>query len=282
MEFDLARSYDGLEIQHEEIENEGYTIKPNGLRIGKSPRSIASKNSEGDLHRIMNIFEMKIEQFLDDFMVNFEQTMLLDGTQDPLAPPGLTAYMTLDPTAGTIGGKNRADPIFQHVVRAGSTVGAAGTIAADLESGIRQANLYNRGSRSMIDYALCGADWLDGYKAYRRANDSRFNNSMDRVNRLDIAIPDDALYHDNVALIHCPAFEEIQAKGLSVGGITDLSKTAFFLPSRTWSMCHTYDSLEEVSIPQDPPTQRFSRIFVENRVVLVPRKIRGNMLSTIA
>lgn len=280
MEFNLRRSYDGLEILHEVIEEQGYEVMPNGLRAGKSPRSIARKTSVGELHRIMNIYEQKIEQWLDEFMVNFDLLMLQDGTQDPLAPIGLDGLMPLDPTSGTIGGKSRSDPQFQHIVYSGLTVGTGGTLADGMENGLRDANRFNRGTRSRIDFGMAGADFMQAYKSYRRANDARFNNDMDKVTKLDIAIPDDAVYHGGTPIIYNPAFDEMDNLGL--GGATPWAKRCYMLSSQSWALAHTYDSLEVVSIPQDPPTQRFTRFFVENRVCLVPRKIRGNALFTIA
>lgn len=278
MRFEYRRNHLGQEILHAELEDMGYVVTPNAAR----GRNFAKATSQAEGFRIMDIFAQKIDGMMDDYDVDFDEILLRDGTQDPLAPLGLDAYMPLVNTTGTIGGKNRSDPLFQHQAILGSTVSAGGTLERDLNALTRRAHLNNRGMSSMVDFIMAGADWIDAYVNYCKNNNMRYDHPLANgaVRKLDIGIPDSAIFFNGTPIIHNPTFENLDAKGAFTG--TRWTKRAYGLASKTWKLFTPPGKNKEFSAPMDPPDQRFTRMSLDGRHVLVPLKPSGNWVNTVA
>ena len=276
LEFSYRRSHLGIEFLHTELEDMGYAIEPNSPR-GKN---FARKMSEAEAHRIMDIFAQRIDDMMDKWDVEHDQIFLVNPT-DPLAPIGLDALLPLDPTSGTFGGKSRSNPLLQHQVKTGSTVTAGGTLERDLNYLTRQANINNRGMASRIDFIMAGADWIDAYVDYMKNNGREWRQGdFGKTTRVDIGIPDSALYFQDIPIVHNPTFEILDSKGLYTG--TPWTKRAYGLASKTWKFFYANNKLKTFSAPMDPPDQRFTRMSLDGRFSLVPTKISGNWINTIA
>jgi hypothetical protein len=276
LEFNYRRSHLGIEFLHTELEDMGYAIEPNASRS----KNFAKKMSEAEAHRIMDIFAQRMDDMMDKWDVEHDQIFLVNPT-DPLAPIGLDTLMPLDPTTGLFGGKSRSNPLLQHQVRTGSTVNPSGSLERDLNALTRQANINNRGMASRIDFIMAGADWIDAYVDYLKNNGREWRQGdFGQVKRADIGIPDSALYFQDIPIIHNPTFEILDAKGLYTG--TKWTKRAYGLASKTWKFFYANNKLKTFSAPMDPPDQRFTRMSLDGRFSLVPTKISGNWINTIA
>lgn len=275
LEFEYNRTFVGLELEHEELEREGYRIIPHGPR----GRSFAKSLTEASAIKIMNIFEQKIEDLDNQFDEEMNEVLILDGSQDTQAPQGMEAYMTLDPAAGDLGGKPRTDKALQHQVLTGTTTTSGGTMEKHLRQLIRAANLNNRGFRSNIDFIRAGADWIDGYIDFAKANNLNYEHPPTEIKRLDVGIPDSALHFQNIPIIHDPTMEILDSK-FPIG--YSRTKSAMGVATKTWELAHAPGKLKEFSAPLDPPDQRFTWMGIESRVALIPTKISGNFLNVLA
>ncbi len=278
MEFEPRRTHIGVEFVHTELEDEGYTVTPNEPR----GQTFAKKIAKADVDRVMNIFEQRIEDMMDAWDTRLDRIFHLDGTQDSLAPAGLDALMPLDNTSGTIGGQPRTDPIFQHNVALGSTLGAGGSLERDLQQLIRDCEVNNRGTPSKIDFIMAGWEWIDGYIAYARANDMPYerNGGMGPVKKLDIGVPDSAIHFNGIPIVHNPTFETLDRQGLYNG--TKWTKRAYLLASKTWQFGFQAGKLKKFSAPMDPCDQRVTRLSLDGRHVLIPKKPNANAVNTIS
>jgi hypothetical protein len=187
----------------------------------------------------------------------------------------------VDPTAGDLGGKSRSNPILQHQVQTGSTVTTGGTLYEHLTALLRDTARWNRGTPSQVDVIMAGSDWIDGYVKFMKNNGLSYQwDGAGPVSKLDIGIPDSAIRFQGIPIVHVPTFRVLDQKAL--GGSYPWEKRAYGLASKAWKWCHTPGKLKNFSAPMDPPTQRFTRMSLDSRAVLVPTKIRGNFLSCIA
>lgn len=277
LSFPLRRTHVGLEILHEELENEGYTVTPNEKR-GKN---FASRVSGADVDRLVDVFEEKIEDMMNEFDETLDRVYLMDGSQDSQAPVGLFGYLTLDPTAGTIGGQSRANKILQHNVQTGSTVVANGTLGRHLNSLIRENNRFNRGFPGKTDFIMAGSEWFDGYVDYAKANNLHFNTDIgEGKRRVDIGIPDSGVHFQGIPVVHNPTFDELEDLGFDPG--FNLKKAAVLLNSQSWWLGVPPDKMKQFSAPMDPGDQRFSRLSLDHRGVLIPRRMNANALNVLA
>lgn len=279
MAFVPRRTHLGVEFVHTELEDEGYSVEPNATR-GKN---FAKRLSKADIDRVMNIFEQRIEDMLDAWDTRLDLTFHLDGTQDPLAPIGLDGLLPIDNTAGTIGGQPRIDPLFQHQVAIGSTIGAGGTLERDLQGLIRAAELNNRGTPSKIDAILAGFNWIDGYIAFARANQMPYERvgGSTEVKRMDIGVPDSAIHFNGIPVIHDPTFERLDAGGFVNPGEPAWSNRAYLLSSKTMTFGYAPDKLKKFSAPMDPSDQRVTRLSLDGRHCMLITKPNGNAVNAI-
>ena len=124
-------------------------------------------------------------------------------------------------------------------------------------------------------------DWIDAYVAYAKAN-----NMLDRlsaptaVKTLDIGIPDSAIQWNGIPVIHNPTFDDLDTLGY--GGGTPWAKRCYGLSSKTWKLIHPESKFKHFSAPMDPADQRFSRMSLDTRLTLLPTKISGNFLNSVA
>lgn len=278
MVWDPYRVHKGRIITHADLEDRGLSVVPNdgsmsGPNIQKMPRAA------GEV--LFDYFKMVMDNMSDDFDVGQNYDLWRDGTFDPLAPVGMDGLLPLDNTTGRIGGKDRSDPSFRHIVIPGSTVGAAGTLSDDLDRGIILAENYTRGVESTIDTIFAGDDWIEGYKAYARANGLRYQTEAGSPTSLDISIPDKGLHFNNIPIIRVPTFRSLDANGEAAGS-TPFAKRAYFLNSKTWNLGFMKGKDKVSRSPVDPADQLISRFSLLGRYALTCRFPRGQFVSTIA
>lgn len=267
----------GIEIPHKDLMDKGFSVTPNGARTGKgwAKKLMSAKDADVLIDYVTELYE----EVDDAWDVDMDRLFTLDGSQATGNPLGLDALLPLVNTAGTIGGKNRSDPLFRHTVVTGSTVTAGGTLERDIQVGVRAAQNNGRGKPGKIDYAFCGDDWLDAYVAYAKANGIEYKASVDSPHGVDIAIPDEGLRWNRIKLIRNPTFAKLDADGLYSG--TPWAKRAYFLTSNSWEMC--YQDLDKTfSVAVDASDLRITRMSWDGYYSLVCRAPNKQFVNTIA
>ena len=278
MEFAPGRTHLGQEIEHTELEDQGYTINPNETGRGKN---FANSLSMAEQDKLVDIFKELIEDASDTYDVEHDLNFHLDGTQDPDAFIGLDGLLPLN-HLGTIGGQSRTDKCFQHQLQLGLSTAASGNFERGLNRLIRDSNNTNRGMRSKIDFILAGDDFIDGYVAWARANNVPYQRvgGPAKVARMDIATPDEAIHYQGIPIIRDPTFRVLDE--MFPGLTTPWSKRAYFLASRTWTLGFQQGKDKHFSVPADPFDNRLTRASYDGRYVLILRKPAGNGVASVA
>lgn len=276
LEFDAYRAHMGWMVPHDELEANGYYIEINGPRN----KNFAKKMSEAEADILIDIFEEQMEEFMDAWDREMDVALLRDGAYATGAAVGLAGYMTVDPTAGTIGGKSRLlNERLRHHVRTGSTTGSGGTLLTDVEYLIRESQRYSRGSKARLSYWMAGSAWIDGYKAYLRANGLEYTAKPSGVGKLDMFIPDDAMYIGGLPVVHNPTLDYLDT--IETRSPT-WSKTCFGIAGETWHLLHPKNRLKNFSAPLDEPTRRRSRFSLDGRIGLVCDNPQFNVMNAVA
>lgn len=279
LEFQPRRSHLGIEYTHTELEDLGYSIEPNAPR-GKM---FAKKVPEAAVDMVKDLFAMRQDDAMDRWDVRLDRLFHLANAADPLAPTGIDGLLPIvNPTAGTIGGQPRTDPLFQHNVQTGLTAGAGGNLDAGLEALWRACHLNNRGTPTRINAIFAGYDFIDAYKAFARANGMEYerNGGIKAVTGLDLGLPDSALHYNGVPIIHDPTMESLDAEGL--GGGIDWSKRCYMLSSKATKLGYAKNKLKQFSAPNDPGDQRITRQSLEGRHCLMVTKPSANGIAAIS
>jgi hypothetical protein len=277
MVWDPYRVHMGLTVTHADLEDRGLSVSPNdgntnGPSVSKIPKAA------GEV--LFDYFAMQMEDMRDGYDVRHDELLHLDGSQDPLAPAGLDGLLPLDNTVGTIGGKDRSDALFRHVVISGSTVGAGGTLERDLQRGVRLAEEYTRGMPSSVDTIVAGDDWFDAYVDYAKANGLRYWRDLDSAGGVDIGTPDSNIHWNGIKIIRDPTMRRLDAEGKYTG--TPWAKRAYFLSSANWELAYQKGKDKKFRTPVDPSDQFISRFSLYGRYALICKFPRGQFVSTIA
>jgi hypothetical protein len=275
MEFEFYNIHMGLEFVHTELLDQGYTIKYNEPRS----KTFAKKNSADEVNRLCDLFTEKVETHFDNFKVLMDR--VLHYSTDPLLPPGLDQLISTNPTVGTIGGKDRAaNPILQNIggllqgVNLNTlSCAAGGNLIRGLTLALRAANLNGRGRSSRVDRWLCGSKFLDGHTQWKTLNQGFTSNTqVSKVGKIDGAVMDTEHFHAGMNLEYDPTLDLLDEIGTPDNGVP-FSCRAYGIASKTiQTRCPAGMDLQ-VSYPQDPPDQRFTRMSTDSRlapVVLVP------------
>jgi len=270
--FPYAQVHLGEELVHQELEDAGYVVVPNAPRGG----SLGTKNSKDENFRLVNLLEEKMEEMQDNWDREMDKTFLLDGSQDPLAPVGLDGLMPVDPTSGTLGGKFRTDPLIQHQVATGITTGVGGNLDQTFNQLIRAANLNSRGFKGRINFMMTGAEGLDRYISYAKANNFEYKAGIEGISKMDVGVADSAVHFQGTPIIHNPTMDD-----LATTDAADWGKRFYMLNSSTWSLFHAPKKWKHFSAPLDAADQRVSRYSLDFRGVLIPMKINGNALGIL-
>lgn len=276
--FSPRRTHIGLELAHTEIEDLGYTVDPNMPR----DKDFAKKLPKADADRIMDLIDMKLEDMMDAWDTRLDRTFLLDGTQKPLAPLGLAAFLPEDNTFGTFGGQPRTDPLFQHHVALGLTYGVGDTLERGMHQTLRNCHRNNRGSPSRVDFIMAGEAAIDRYVSFAKANGMPYerNAGTQAASRVDIGIPDSAIHYQNIPIVHNPTFEYLDSRG-EFGGAIPWTRKMLFLSSSTWTFGYAANKFKHFSAPMDPADQRLTRLSLDGRHCLYCTKINGNGLVSV-
>ncbi len=156
----LRAEYNWYE-HHSGLEISGTELKKDGIILTDSNET--KENADADSVRITTgVLKNRIEDFGESWARAKNQTLWLDGSQDPKALPGLTSILTDTPTVGTTGGISRATyPAWRHRALLGvnKIVADAQTqrLTKTLRSEIRQLRRFG----GKPDILLAGSGFID-------------------------------------------------------------------------------------------------------------------------
>jgi hypothetical protein len=282
MEFEFYNIHQGLQFVHTDLLDMGYTIVYNNDRT----KDFAKKAGADNLNRLCDLFKEKIETHQDNNKVLLDR--MLHYSTDPLLPPGLDQLISVTPTVGTIGGKDRAaNPLLQNV---GGTLqgfdlntlscASGGDLYRGLTLARRQANLYGRGHGSKVTRLLCGSKFLDGYTCWRRLNGFTVNANASKLGKMDIAINDGDLSFGGMQLEWDPTLDDLAQNGTPDGGVP-FDCRCYGLSEKTVQIRCPAGMDMQVSFPDDPPNQRFTRMSTDHRMAAVVTVPNANFVVAV-
>jgi hypothetical protein len=279
MEFEFYNVHLGLEFVHTDLLTWGYTVMYNEPRS----KTFAKKSSADEVNRLADLFTEKVETHFDNWKVLNDR--MLHYSTDPLLPPGLDQLISVTPTVGTIGGKDRAsNPLLQNV---GGTLLGINLNALDCSGNgnlyrgwtiaTRQANLYGRGRSARVTDIFAGSKFIDGYTMFRQRTGTsheglRVNTNADKMGKQDMAIQDTDLAFGGIRVTYDPTLDLLDAIGTPSNGVP-FSCRAYGLARKAFEIRCPPNMDMQVSFPNDPPDQRFTRMSTDSRlapVVTVP------------
>lgn len=277
MEYDFKNFFMGNEVTHEDLQELGYDVTPDGPR-GKS---FAKASSDTEAERLVNYFEELIESLDDKFDVEMDKILHRDGSYDSKALVGLDGILPVTNTSGTIGGINRADSRVRHYVETNLTVTANGTLLDGLTRARRNCLLNGRGHNLGGGLVMvAGAAFVDGYRSYAKANGIEYKwDPSKALNGLDIGIPEASFQFEGVPIVWDPTFEYLDTIESPTATWT---KRCYLLAPKTWKLMVGNKMDKTFSAPLDKAEQRVSRFGLTSRLSLGCVVPNANALVTIA
>lgn len=252
----------GLELVHDDLLREGYTIQYNQPRS----KNFAKKNSADELNRLADILQEKVETHIDNWKVQLDRVFLRDGSYDTKALVGLDGLVNMTPTTGTIGGKARTNPLLQHTVSTGATTTNGGTLYSKMVQTYRACNLNGRGRSARVDYIMAGSTFIDGYTAFRQANSFYVQTNASKIGKVDIAIADTDLSFMGIPIVYNPTLDYLDT---IESPTVPWTKRCYFIASKALELRTVAGMDMQFSAPADPSDQRWTRFSTDGRYALV-------------
>ncbi len=273
--FDFKTIQKGLDLYYTELMSQGHVVK-----FGNAGHAAVKTNGPDERNILWKAMERKVEEFRDTFMVQLNREFYYTDDADGLT--GISSLVSLDPTAGLIGGLPRAtNPELQHTVRLGLTTGAGGTLWDGLTQAFRLANTYNRDRPGQVDMVLCGDDFLDGIVKWAQNNGLRYNTGVENTSGVDSGVKDDSRSFLGVKFLRDPTFREMQAKGIPDSG-TPWTKRAYGICSAGLEI-RTPPGMDLQSFtPVDPRDQLLQTTRLISRLAMVNTIPNSHFVASIA
>lgn len=201
---------DGMGVSEDEASQNGFVLTDDRN----------AKASESERVALVNLMETKTYALKEGMHKGLDYQLHLDGTQDAKSIPGLDALIAVDPTAGTVGGLNRATATwFRNDAR-------TGVAAADLMETLEQADRATRKHGGKVDFILAGAAFIDAYRAQAKGEIERHIVLSGKGGTgLDGGVTD--LWYKGIPIIWDPTFEDLDA-ALSPAD-NEWTKRAYFI-----------------------------------------------------
>jgi hypothetical protein len=283
MEFEFYNIHMGLQFTHTELLDQGYLIKYNE---GRS-KNFAKKNSADEMNRLADLFQEKVETHFDNFKVLMDR--VLHYNTDASLPPGIFQYISTTPTIGTIGGKDRAaNPLLQNIggTLQGINLNALETVqGGNLYRGLtiahRQANLYGRGRSARVDRLMAGSKFIDGYLLWRQRNNFTVNADSSKIGSVDIGIQDTEAKFRGLQIEWNPTLDYLDEIGTPDGGVPFANRCLGIASKSVETRCPPGMDLQ-ISFPDDPPDQRFTRMSTDARLAPVVTLPNANFVVAVS
>lgn len=270
LEFEFYNLHSGHQFTHTELLDLGYVIKYNDTRT----KNFAKRSSADELNRLANLFEEKVETHFDNYKVLLDR--IFHSCTDPKLPPGLDQLITIAPATGTIGGRDRAaNPLLRNVGGMVDTInlnaltcGSGGNLYRGMTVAHRLANLYGRGRAARVDRLIAGSKFIDGYLLWRQRNQFTVNANADNIGKIDIGIRDEDAVFKGIPIEYDPTLDDLDATGVPNNGVP-FSCRCYGIASKAIEVRCPPGMDMQISFPDDPPDQRFTRMSIDSRLAVV-------------
>ncbi len=198
--FPWRRAVDGLYLDYDRLFGAG-------IKVREGDRG-AFKLEQNEKVQLLNLLDEQMESLKEGFMQKLDLELHRDGTQDADALAGLDVLISTAPTAGVVGGLDRASAAYwRNHAETGIQIGTVGTLAQKMETAWRKC-IKNGGSPNFI---LAGGKFID---AYRKEIVVTNQANASAVKTLDAGVGsgvNTGLYFKGVEIIWDPQFEELDA-----------------------------------------------------------------------
>jgi hypothetical protein len=184
-------------------------LKKDGISVVDSESSEkTTEHSDRELTVLTGILDDKLEDMAEGWARDFQSTCWLDGTQDAKLWPGVTAFITDDPTTGIVGGIDRAsNPWFRHRALVGANKLTASAANSTLTLALRKEFRQLRRFRGKPTKAYCGSDFLAGLELEIHAKGFFTQTGFAKQGRIDIGMAEPEL--QGVEFVYEPSLDDI-------------------------------------------------------------------------
>lgn len=146
----------GISLTLTELKIDGVSV------VDSTTGAKTSEHSQRELTALTSLLEDKLDDLFEGWARGFDRMLHLDGTQDNKVVPGIKAFVTDDPTVGTVAGIDRATIAWWRnraaVGTAKITASAANqTLTKFLRKELRQLVRY--GARPNL--VICGSSFIE-------------------------------------------------------------------------------------------------------------------------
>lgn len=165
------------------------------------------------------------------FQENWDIEAHLDGTQNPLAVPGLDALISTTPAVGTIGGIDASTaPYWRNNVDLAISTATAGNLTNEMEIMWRACTTYGG---IIPDFIVCGSKFYDAYRDDAKQTINR-QIIMSGKGGAEMDTSVEALFFKGKPVVWDPTFDALDVK---LGVITyPWAKRCYFLSSKTFKL----------------------------------------------
>lgn len=196
--FPWRRAVDGFYIDYD-------TLFGNGIKVREGQRG-QFKLEQNEKVQLVNLMDENLEAFKLGFEEKLDLELHRNGTASADAVTGLDGLIATDPTAGTVGGLNRATALYWR--NGAQTAIGTGQALLDAMEAMWRRCIRNGGSP---DFILAGSAFCD---AYRKAITITQNADVGSVKKIDGGVgqgTETGLYFKGVPIVWDPNFETLDA-----------------------------------------------------------------------
>lgn len=207
-------AHDGFTLNETELANNGIIMTDDST----------SRPTDAETSQIVDILKEDWTTLKQGFQQNWDLEIHQDGTQSPLAVPGLDLLVSTTPAIGTVGGIDAsASPYWRNNTNLAINTATQGNLTAAMEVTWRACTLYGGMRPTAI---FCGAAYLDAYRKDAQLTMTRMVTTPQKGGvALDSSVTD--LTFKGLPLVWDPSFEALDAK---LGVITyPWTKRCYFL-----------------------------------------------------
>lgn len=210
-------AHDGFTLNETELANNGIIMTDDRNAVMTGAEKIQIVNILRENHAVLKI-GMQDQLALQ---------LLRDGSQSPLAVPGLDLLVSTTPTIGTIGGIAASSTYWQNNANMGIDTTTPGNLVKEMEETWRACTTYG----GMVpDFIPAGSEFYDAYR----------DDSLNTINRqlqagarggTSVDASTSGVYFKGVPVVWDPDFDKLDSV---LGAITyPWTKRAYFLNSKT-------------------------------------------------
>ncbi len=211
MQFDVGRGHMGYEILYQFLERAGIRIDyKKGIREkGAAPAAT--------LEVAMNVLKLHLDQVIYDWKIDYARRVWRANSDQAKCFAGADSLLSASTNStGTIGGRNRSNPLFRHQLVTGIS---KSNFMLKFFQGVRAAN--RKAQKGKINYYACGdamydilvdllsgTDTVAGKVDYKQAHDK----ALAQGEKYNVALPQDCFMYDGAMIVNEPLFEELDVE----------------------------------------------------------------------